>query len=75
VLFVVAASNGPEILWRSCVEIPTMCVMGGRLLVRLFNAEATGKRHVVSFCRPPTNVEMVELDGRRIREIDVRLVA
>ncbi|MCC7176081.1 MAG: hypothetical protein IT159_12875 [Bryobacterales bacterium] len=57
------------------VEIPTLLLEGGRLLVRLFNAEGDGAERTVSFGVRPARVELVELDGRVIRRLDVRRAA
>ena len=53
----------------SGVEIPTVLVEKGKLLVRLFNAEGDGAERSISFHRRPARVELVELDGRAIREL------
>jgi len=54
------------------VEIPTVLFEGGRLVVRLFNAEGGGEERAVSFAVRPSKVELVELDGRVIRPLQVR---
>ena len=48
------------------LEIPTVLVNDGHLLVRVFNAEGSDAPHAVSFGVRPTQVELVELDGRTI---------
>jgi alpha-mannosidase len=54
------------------VEIPTMLVEGRRLLIRLFNAEGDESERVVSLHGQPSRVELVELDGRAIRQLNVQ---
>ncbi|MEX2400194.1 MAG: hypothetical protein WD423_05440 [Rhodothermales bacterium] len=53
------------------LEIPTMLVEDGHLIVRVFNAEATGNVHAITFGRRPASVALVELDGRHVETLDV----
>ena len=54
------------------VEIPTMQVDGEHTLVRLFNAAGPETEFAVSFLAHPARVELVELNGKAIRELPVR---
>ncbi len=47
----------------------------GRLLVRLFNAEGNDAERTVSLDVQAARVELVELDGRVIRELPVQMGA
>lgn len=53
------------------IEIPTLLVNGKQVLVRLFNAEGDHAERGISFHSRPARVELVELDGRTIRELKV----
>ncbi|MBX5495891.1 MAG: hypothetical protein IRZ15_11210 [Bryobacteraceae bacterium] len=55
----------------SGIEIPTALVKDNNLFVRLFNAEGDETERSVSFHLKPARVELVELDGRVIRELSV----
>lgn len=52
-------------------DVPTMMVKGKDLFVRLFNAEGGEAQCIVSLPVKPTNVELVELDGRKIHDLSV----
>ncbi len=54
------------------VEIPAVMFHEKAMLVRLFNAEGDGSGRTVSFGVKPSRVELVELDGRVVRQLDVR---
>jgi alpha-mannosidase len=54
------------------VEIPTALVLRGDLLVRLFNAEGDAAERTVSLGVRASRVEVVELDGRVVRRLDIR---
>ncbi len=56
----------------SGVEIPTMQVSSNQLLLRLFNAAGNSSEFGVSFLAKPSRVELVELDGKAIRDLPVR---
>jgi alpha-mannosidase len=53
------------------VEIPTIQVDGDRTLVRLFNAAGPDAEFAVSFLARPSRVELVELNGKSIRDLPV----
>jgi alpha-mannosidase len=53
------------------VEIPTALVLRGDLLVRLFNAEGDAAERTVSLGVRASRVEVVELDGRVVRRLDI----
>ena len=55
----------------SGVEIPTVYVKGKDVFVRLFNAEGEEGERTVSFHSKLDRVELVELDGRKVRELKV----
>jgi hypothetical protein len=57
------------------VEIPAVLVQDRSMLVRLFNAEGEAGERTVSFGVKPSRVELVELDGRVIRRLDMRTTA
>jgi alpha-mannosidase len=54
------------------VEIPTMQVDANQLLMRLFNSAGSNSEFGVSFQARPSRVELVELNGKAIRELPVR---
>jgi len=54
------------------VEVPTMLIDGGALLVRLFNAEGGSEERSVSFATQPRSVDVVELDGRVASRLEIR---
>jgi len=56
----------------SGVEIPTLLVEGRHLLIRLFNGEGDGAERTVSLAVRPLRVDLVELDGRAVRQLQVR---
>jgi alpha-mannosidase len=56
------------------VEIPTILVDGSHLLIRLFNAEGDAAERTVSLRIKPSRVDVVELDGRAMRQLEVRAV-
>jgi alpha-mannosidase len=56
-------------------DVPTVVVEGRDLLVRLFNAEGGENPCAVSVPVKPAGAELVELDGRRIRDLPVERVA
>ena len=53
------------------IEIPTIMFQGRSMLVRLFNAEGDEAERTVSLAVRPSRVELVELDGRVVRRLDV----
>ncbi len=53
------------------VETPAVLVDGDDLLVRLFNAEGDDAPRTVSLAVKPSRVELVELDGTVIRQLDL----
>ena len=53
------------------VEVPTLLVEGGDLLVRLFNAEGDTGARSVSLAVKPARVDLVELDGRVIEQLPI----
>jgi alpha-mannosidase len=53
------------------VEVPTLIAEGGDLLVRLFNAEGDSGTRTVSLAVKPVRVELVELDGRAIEQLQI----
>jgi alpha-mannosidase len=56
----------------SGIEIPTLLVQGRNLLVRLFNGEGDAAERTVSLDARPLRVDLVELDGRSVRQLEVR---
>lgn len=56
----------------SGIEIPTLLFEGKNMLVRLFNAEGDAAERAVSLGVKPRRAEVVELDGRVSRRLDVR---
>ncbi len=54
------------------VEIPTVLHQDESLLIRLFNAEGDDAERTVSLDVQASRVELVEFDGRVIRELPVR---
>ena len=54
------------------VEIPTVMVDGRRLLIRLFNGEGDASERTVSLHAKPARVDVVELDGRVSRTLNVQ---
>ena len=57
------------------IEIPAVLYQGRAMLLRLFNAEGDGEERTLSLGVKPSQVELVELDGRVIRQLDVRRAA
>lgn len=55
----------------SGIEIPTVLVKEGHMLIRLFNAEGDDAERSISFHARPSRVDLVELDGRAVRELKV----
>ena len=51
------------------VEVSAVLVDRDAMLVRLFNAEGDGAERAISFHKRPSRVELVELDGRVIRQL------
>ncbi len=54
------------------VEIPAMQFQGRHLLVRLFNGEGDAAERTISLDVRPVRVDLVELDGRAVRPLEVR---
>lgn len=55
-------------------DVPTVTVEGNHLMVRLFNAGALDNaRRMVSIPMKPVGAELVELDGRTIKPLEVRV--
>jgi alpha-mannosidase len=54
------------------VEIPTLLFQGRNLLVRLFNSEGDAQERTISLEVRPLRVDLVELDGRAVRQLEVR---
>jgi hypothetical protein len=54
------------------VEIPTLLFQGRSLLVRLFNGEGDAEERTISLDVRPLRVDVVELDGRAVRQLEVR---
>jgi alpha-mannosidase len=53
-------------------EVPTMRVRDGKILVRLFNPLAKLGPGTLIYAGPASRVELVELDGRSIKEVSVK---
>ncbi|MGE5568952.1 MAG: glycoside hydrolase family 38 C-terminal domain-containing protein [Rhodospirillales bacterium] len=70
-----AASRSLVSVSGSGIEIPTLLIEGRHLLVRLFNAEGSDGSRTVSFGIKPASVQLVELDGRVVRQLPVRSAA
>jgi alpha-mannosidase len=51
--------------------VTTAYVEGGKVLVRLFNAQGEAGPRRVALNRHLDRVELVELDGRRIKELPI----
>ncbi len=51
--------------------VTTMFLDHASLVVRLFNAEGDGREQAVTFGFVPSQVSLVELDGRRIASLDI----
>jgi alpha-mannosidase len=56
------------------IQVSTMLIEKGQLLVRLFNAESSHSEQVMSFSHRPTLIEIVELDGRVSEKLAVHSV-
>jgi alpha-mannosidase len=56
-------------------DVPTVMVEGRDLLVRLFNAEGAESPCAISLPFKPAGAELVELDGRKIRDLPVERAA
>jgi alpha-mannosidase len=54
------------------VEIPALQFHGRSLFVRLFNGEGDAAERTVSLDVRPVRVDLVELDGKVIRQLEVR---
>jgi len=54
------------------LEVSSMVIDGPHLIFRLFNAEGDAAERTVSLGFEPVRVDLVELDGRRIRRLDGR---
>lgn len=54
------------------IEVSAMLIQSDALSVRLFNAEGDDSPRAVRFGVRPARVELVELDGRAVRQLDVR---
>jgi alpha-mannosidase len=54
------------------VEIPTLLFQGRNLLVRIFNGEGDTEERTISLEVRPLRVDLVELDGRAVRQLEVR---
>jgi alpha-mannosidase len=67
-----AASRSLVTVSGQGIEIPALLMEPGALCVRLFNAEGDGSQRLISFSVRPSRVELTELDGRVIRELEVR---
>lgn len=57
------------------IQVSTLLIEKGLLLVRLFNAESNQAEQVVSFSERPLRIEVVELDGRVTEKLEVHSVA
>lgn len=57
------------------IEFPTAFCQGRNLFVRLFNAEGDAGPRTVGFDVRPARVDLVELDGRTTRRLEVRRAA
>ncbi len=57
------------------VETPTLLLEGKDLLVRLFNAAGDDSPRTVSLAMKPVRIELVELDGRTIKELPIEHTA
>ncbi len=53
------------------VEVPTVVVDGNHLMIRLFNAEGDGSERTISLGFKPSRIDLVELDGKLVRRLDV----
>jgi len=54
------------------VELPTLLIQGDDMFIRLFNSEGSVAQRVVSLHSRPVQVDLVELDGRRIEKLQVQ---
>jgi hypothetical protein len=54
------------------IEIPTLLFNGRNLSVRLFNGEGDAAERTISLGVRPVRVDLVELDGRTVRRLEVR---
>jgi alpha-mannosidase len=54
------------------IEIPALLFQGRNLSVRLFNGEGDAAERTVSLGVRPLRVDLVELDGRVVRQLEVR---
>ena len=54
------------------IEIPTLLFQGRNLSVRLFNGEGDATERTISLGVRPLSVDLVELDGRLVRRLEVR---
>jgi alpha-mannosidase len=57
------------------VELPTLLIQGDDMFIRLFNSEGSVAQRVVSLDSRPVQVDLVELDGRRIEKLQVQQAA
>ncbi|HEY4289603.1 MAG TPA: glycoside hydrolase family 38 C-terminal domain-containing protein [Puia sp.] len=70
----VKKAGGRSLLWleRQGMEISSLTMEGGDLLVRLFNAEAAGDRQKLYFGFAAETVAETGLDGREIKQLTIR---
>ena len=54
------------------IEIPALLFQGRNLSVRLFNGEGDASEQTISLGVRPLSVDLVELDGRLVRRLDVK---
>jgi len=54
------------------VEFPALLVEDRSVWIRLFNAEGDSSERIVSLGFPPARVDLIELDGRPVRQFPVR---
>ena len=54
------------------IEIPTLLFQGRNLLVRVFNREGDAEERTIFLEVRPLRVDLVELDARAIRQLEVR---
>jgi alpha-mannosidase len=54
------------------IEISALLMQERNMLVRLFNGEGDDSERTVSLHVRPSKVQLVELDGRPIQQLDVR---
>ena len=54
------------------IEVPSLLVDGRHLMIRLFNAAGDDSERTISLHAKPSRVDLVELDGRMIRQLETR---